>query len=284
MSQAFDKIFKDIKNIQILQPVKDPEEVLKYFLYITKYRDKNKNKEALKQKNLLFSPDTGLEKKRIIIVRLAGLDSIEARKILQQYAKQADDELQDWISIALQENSALLQSSFLGEPQILISSGLGGKNNKLRYFVILQKKDSSEFETWQKKLVTKEINFVLEQKNCELELIEFGSHFVRLFALIPFNLDAPGIIRYIIDNINEIGNFIDEKFILQNDEILSLEASEKLLNKLNEKDTAQKDDFPDDFEQTFFDWDDPGAFGPDNDSQNNQNNDPSQDNKPDDKQ
>ncbi len=47
--------------------------------------------------------------------------------------------------LAFQENKMLLESSLLDENQILISTGLGGKGMKLRYFTVMQTFDRKGF-------------------------------------------------------------------------------------------------------------------------------------------
>ncbi len=247
MNNLLNDIFKQIQNIQILEPVSDPEQVLKYFLYISKHRDKNqeKNKDKiLENSDRLFDPATDTEEKRILIVQIAGIDDLQARKILEKYAQNPDDELKDWIKIALQENTALLQSSFLGEPQILISSGLGGKDNKLKYFVIFRSRENKPFEQWQKKLLEKEIKFHLEKHNAEIEQLDFGEYFVRLVAFIPLQVNLQTLFDGIIDAVNEIGNFMDNAVFVRNDKILDNEETENFLqnlDKIEEKEAAAED-------------------------------------------
>jgi hypothetical protein len=58
--------------------------------------------------------------------------------------------LKDWAALSLQESRMTLESSLLDENQVIISTGLGGKAKKLRYFAVIaakRRENFSEFAT-----------------------------------------------------------------------------------------------------------------------------------------
>jgi hypothetical protein len=66
----------------------------------------------------------------------------------------------------------LLQSKFLDENQVFISTGLGGKGSKLRYFVVLVN-SFDKYDKLQQKLIKTELDFFLKKHDAELEQVRF---------------------------------------------------------------------------------------------------------------
>ncbi len=86
------------------------------------------------------------------MVQLAAHDDVEAFRIIERFHKSSEGVLHDWAVLSLQESRMILQSSLLGEQQVFISTGLGGKGQKIRYFIVLMKKDQdTPFNDTQKK-------------------------------------------------------------------------------------------------------------------------------------
>ncbi len=235
MDKNLRDIFANVNNVKIIEAVTDPDVLLEYFVKMRKYRKDINRDEILKAKDDLFKNDVPVEDKKILLVRLASIDEVEVYRTLEKYAENPDEELKQWASLALQENNALLQSSLLEEPYILISSGLGGKDDKLRYFVVLISKDNKELSQVQKQIIEKETLYGLEEVNGELEKIEFGKYFATLIVLIPFKITAFNVFSKVIESANELGDFLDEYFIVRNEKIFSLEETEDMINNKEEE-------------------------------------------------
>ena len=57
--------------------------------------------------------------------------------MLERYARQSEGELKPWSSAGLRHCQILLESSLSDKRVGLISAGLGGKGNMLRYIVVV---------------------------------------------------------------------------------------------------------------------------------------------------
>ena len=107
--------------------------------------------------------------------KLAIIDSVEAFRALENCNIVPQLELREWAILALQQSNMLIHSSLLDEQQVFISTGLGGKNDKLRYFLIFPYKyTESEVNKIQKNSLKSELSFFLEKQEGIVEKIDFS--------------------------------------------------------------------------------------------------------------
>ncbi len=177
---------------------------------------KNNESEIIKNKNKIFENKYNLEQKKVFLVQLASIDNIEAYRTIEKYKKNNDEELKAWTSLALQESRMLIESSLLNEKQIIISTGLGGKDKKLRYFSALKSSNDKTFSNLQRRLIKKEFEFVLKNQAGVIEEIEFDEGFVTIVVLVPIKTSVKIVVESVINECNQIGNFLNTKFILTN--------------------------------------------------------------------
>ncbi len=62
---------------------------------------------------------------------------MECYRAIESFIEEAEEALGFLGILALNESRMLLESKILDENQVFISTGLGGKDEKLRYFVVL---------------------------------------------------------------------------------------------------------------------------------------------------
>ena len=230
MFPELNEIFKNFKNIQIIEHISDPQVAVDYFMYCAYKRDEDLDPDiVLEQAPQLFSDQLTLEQKKELIANLAIIDKIEAHNFLKQYIENPDPQLTDWASVALQENTARLQSALLNEPQLIITSTLGGKNNKLRYFAIVYTKNFTPLQDWQTQLIEKELNFAFDKTGVELEQIQFGQFFANLVLLVPLDVELYQILTNTITKINELGDFLEQNPIINTDKIFSIDETKNYL-------------------------------------------------------
>lgn len=224
-NNLLDKL-KEISNnvsgkLNILDEQIDISIQMKYFEYSKNIREKKDNDNVLHNENKLFDKATPLEDKKHLLVQLASVDNVKAFRTLEKYSKKPDKELRDWSILALLESRMLLEGSLLNENQIFVSTGLGGKNSKLRYFIVLFPTNNSNFTDGQKSIITKEFEFILKQHDAEIEKIQFFDKFATILSLIPIKAPIKNLFKDAISNCNEFGNFIKEDFIITNTKILN---------------------------------------------------------------
>ncbi len=101
--------------------------------------------EVLMESDKLFDKHTPIELKKRILILLAHLGTAESCKILEKYLKISEGNLRDWALLSLKECKAFLESVLLQEQGGFISTGLGGKDDKVRYYFIAGTKDGLPF-------------------------------------------------------------------------------------------------------------------------------------------
>ncbi len=174
-----------------------------------------------------------LEEKKSLIVRLASIDKVEAYRVLERYKQNPDPELKDWASLAVHESRMLLESSLLDENQVFISTGLGGKGQKLRYFIVFLAVGDAVLTTLEKKVITNEMNFIFGKYNAEIEEIKFSDTLSTVKAIIPIQVELQDMFVQAIENCNLFGNFLQENFIVTNVKELSFEEINDVLRNKN---------------------------------------------------
>lgn len=230
------------ENFNILEEQIDIEIQMKYFEFSRKIRDKERFEEFYNKKDELFSDDTDEERKKEILSVLATIDNVKAYRTIEKFLGVAEGILKSWAILALQENRMLLQSSLLDEQQVFISSGLGGKGQKLRYFVVfINQEEERILNETQRKLLKNELIYELDNHEGEFELIDFWEGFSTSQVMLPLRADLKSVFRNIVDECNQYGNFLQEDMIITNVKILSKGEIIEMLNK-------NEDDEPEDME------------------------------------
>jgi len=203
--------------------------------------DKISDKELCEENTSIFDVDelydeeTGKHRKKEILVLLANLNKVEAYREIEKFKKQANKEMEKWSSIALQQSRMMLESSLLEEKSVFISTGLGGKENKLRYFCVLFTKEMNELSNKEKTILEKEINFAFNKVNVDLETLEFTKGITTFKALIPVKANIRKLFDDIIAETNNYGNILKENMIITNVKSLSIEEIDNLLKTKSEE-------------------------------------------------
>lgn len=165
----------------------------------------------------LNDPEISIHVKKITLQKLASIDSVEAFRALENYNAAPKRELRDWAILSLQHSKMLLHSSLLDEQQVFISTGLGGKNDKLRYFLIFPYKDKGyDLNTLQKNSLSSELLFFLEKQKGIVEKIDFSNQFATAMVLLPLRAPIPDIIKDVIMECNQYGSFLSDNVLITN--------------------------------------------------------------------
>lgn len=229
------KIFEDLPgNFNILEEQIDLEVQLKYFELSRKVREDESEKNYLEFADELFSAETDVGRKKEILIGLAGTDDVKAYRILEKSLEQMDSELRSWAVLALQENRMLIQTSLLDEQQFFISTGLGGKGKKLRYYVVFINSNRNKILTkTQQKLVKDELIFGLKPEEGEFESIDFSEGFSASQVLLPVTADIKKLFSNVVEECNQFGDFLEEDMIITNVKVLSRNEILDIINKQN---------------------------------------------------
>jgi len=223
-------------NLSILEHQIDVKLQIEYFDFSRNVRRDFDPAIILNQEPDLYNPEIDIDAKRELLVSLASIERPEAYRVIERYLQYAPVEMRDWAILALQESKMLLESKLLEENQVFISTGLGGSNGKLRYFIALFSESSNEFSDIQRNIIKSEFDFIFPKYEAEVEKIEFYSNYVTIVALIPLNIPVKDPISVAIDECNTLGNFIKQGYLITNVKILSAIEIDNLLNNIPPED------------------------------------------------
>ena len=230
------------QNFSLMEDPVDVNVQMKYFEMSGRVNRKLTEQEILARKKDLFNPKVAIENKKALLVLMAGLPNPEVYRILESYAKESPEELTDWSKLALQENKLLLESTLLdNNNQVFISTGLGGKGHKLRYFVVLINKNGDDLKPFQQKVIQDEMQYTLQRYDSELEKLNFMHNYTTMRVVVPISSDLTKLFREGINECNQFGDFISPEFIVTN----MKELSEDEINEaLSTNHDITDDDFP----------------------------------------
>jgi hypothetical protein len=164
----------------------------------------------------LFKEDIADDDKKRLLAQLASMNKPEAYRLIEKFVHQATGEMLDWARIALIESRTLLESDLLDENQVIISSGLGGENDLLRYFVVFRKIDETPLTKAQSKLIEIEMQADVEKIKGKVEEISIKQNYASLLILIPFQANIRDILMNVINTCNQYGSFLHSKFLITN--------------------------------------------------------------------
>jgi hypothetical protein len=171
------------------------------------------------------------EEKKAILTGLASSKQVRAYRLLEQYARHPDPELVNWACMALMESRITLESELSGEKQIYISTGLGGKGQKLRFYVLILSSVAGPFLDYQRRVIEKEFGYTLPKEDCDVERLTVGDNCVELVFLVPVKADIKKILEEVIRECNLYGNFLSEIFTVTNVKELDPEEVGRIVEK-----------------------------------------------------
>jgi hypothetical protein len=235
-----DNIYKKIQetisslpeNFCILEEQIDVELQMEYFNYSRELKTGFPVELILQHQDDLFDPAIPLDEKKNLLVLLASQEKVEAFRTIEKYAQHPDSELRDWSILALQESRMVIQSSLLDEQQVYISTGLGGREQKLRYFVVFISNENVEkYSTVQRKLIKTELEYALSPNNGLLEEISFEKDLAIAILLLPVKSDIQGVFSSVINECNQYGDFIRPDIIITNVKRMSIDEIRRFINR-----------------------------------------------------
>jgi len=246
--QNIRKVLDDLPdNFSILEEQIDIEVQMKYFELAQKVRSKNLLSECFKNREQLFLPEVSSDRKIEILLSIAIMDNVKAFRTIEKFVGLAEGDIKQWAVLAFQESRMLIQSSLLDEQLVFISTGLGGKGQKLRYYVVfINRNRETILNATQQKLLKNEVIFELNNNDGEFESMDFSDGFSTVLAMLPLQSDLKNIFRNIIDECNQYGDFLDDDMIVTNVKIMS---RNEILEMLKHNSNQEFDEFEENDEQ-----------------------------------
>ncbi len=222
---------RGIDSFHVLEELVPIEEQMEFFKFFDDLKLKGTKFVRDSEIEMLFSPDVSVERKKESLVLLSSIPDVKAYRALETYqSSPLEPELKNWSSIALLGSRIGLNRDLLGKPQIYISSGLGGHDKKMRFFTLFITREHENFTEVQKELVEREFKFQLEGEDVEIETFEIKNNYFTILFLFPFKTDVRAILQSALEECNQYGNFLDDKFLFTNVKVFNDEEIQKLLD------------------------------------------------------
>jgi len=222
-------------KFSVLEEEIDIEQQMEYFEFSKIHKNELSKQEIIQRKEKLFDQKISIYDKKLLLVQLAALEEVTAYRTIEQYLKNPDAKLKKWAILAFQESRMVLETSLLEENQVFISTGLGGKGKKLRYFIVLIYKKDKNIGTVQHKVISNEFSYILNKYDSEIEEIDYNHNYSKLKVLIPINIPINEVLARAINECNQFGDFIEQDFIITNVKVLDDNEIHDFLVKKNKK-------------------------------------------------
>lgn len=173
---------------------------------------------------------------RDLLIKLASSMNPKSYALLKQYIHLEPEPRElDWAYLALMDCEISLESELSDERQIYIATGLGGKGEKLRFYVLIPSADLSDFKAYQKQVIEREFNYYFPKVDCEIENLLINTNYVELLILAPIHSDIRQLISHIIEDCNEYGNFLADVYTITNIKTFTIEEIKEVLERYAER-------------------------------------------------
>ena len=209
-------------NLHVLETNVPVERQMEYFRFTEALRNYKFTEEGLLegQMEVLTLPESSSDEIRYALAYLAISGDVKAYRAIEAYHKLHPSE---WASLALMQAKIMLETEFSDEKQVFISTGLGGKDNQLRFYAFFKSNMRKNFSDYQKQLIEKEITFSIQKHQGELEKIYIGNNYFTILFLIHIQVDIKNMLEEAIAECNQFGDFINKGFIITNVKVFSEE-------------------------------------------------------------
>ena len=230
---SFSKMDGHFHILEQRVPVELQMEYFKYSEQVRKERAKPdlNDMDYTAFRESLSNPESTTYYKKYILSMLATSREVKAYRMLEDYVQHPDEDVSNWAYMALMESRISLESELSDEKQIYISTGLGGKGEKLRFYVLMLSRDRKPFLEYQRKVIEREFAYFLPKADCEIERLTIGEQYVELVFLIPVRADIKLTLDKVINECNQYGDFLSDIFTITNVKELTEQEVTDIINK-----------------------------------------------------
>ena len=230
---SFSKMDGHFHILEQRVPVELQMEYFKYSEQVRKERAKPdlNDMDYTAFRESLSNPESTTDYKKYILSMLATSREVKAYRMLEDYVQHPDEDVSNWAYMALMESRISLESELSDEKQIYISTGLGGKGEKLRFYVLRLSRDRKPFLEYQRKVIEREFAYFLPKADCEIERLTIGEQYVELVFLIPVRADIKLTLDKVINECNQYGDFLSDIFTITNVKELTEQEVTDIINK-----------------------------------------------------
>lgn len=204
------------ENYKILEEIIDVDVQKEFFDSSQRLLFDHENDRIEQLIDIINNNNNELSEQKIALQKLAMIDNVEAFRAIEAYNQNPRPELKAWSVLSLQQSRMVIQSSLLDEQQVFISTGLGGKDNKLRYFVIFPYKTVDFISPIQQKTLKNELEFFVSQYEGTVEDFAVFDKYATTTILLPLRSSIPELVSEILHECNHIGDFLTDNVMITN--------------------------------------------------------------------
>ncbi len=226
--------FSEIFSGQFIITEKELDQEL-YELFITEQEwiDPQPDYASLFRQGKQLSGNTiPISEKKSILVQLASLGTAEAYHLLRKYCTRPDPALEEWSRIAMYECRMRLESDLLDEPVGLISTGLGGDGERLRYVVVLAFQGEAPVEGQQQEAL-EGLGTVCQQYRSVVEQAQFRPACLYVQVLVPMDVAVGEVIEEGIVRLNRRDELFRQEYLVTNVSVPTDEEIQEFLDGLS---------------------------------------------------
>ena len=192
---------------------------------------------ALKMADKLWDEETSPKELNKILVTIAFRGNVQSFRILEKYKENPHPKVEEMARFCYHISKIILEGELSEEPLGLISTGLGGKNKKLRFFFVIFPEKNLPFTKSQHTIIDNEWRELCSKYEIETEKQTRANEYVAFTVLCPYRFDFFEIVKELINECNIYGNFLLLKMIITNVKLLKRkEILEALQSIRNDKD------------------------------------------------
>lgn len=174
--------------------------------------------------------DLDVEEQKEALTHLARSGSVASYRTLESFLEnEENEEMKKWAMVALQHCRMHLENDLLDKPIGFIATGLGGKGTKVRYYFVLQSKETL------RKVILDEVVYqyqnIAPTYDVEIEEIEQVEDFISIKVLSPINVQLTELIEEGLENLP----FLVDNFVITNVMKPTLEKMKEWMSKKNDE-------------------------------------------------
>lgn len=175
-----------------------------------------------------------ISQKKLALVQLARWGTAGAYRLVQKYCTRPDSGLEEWSRIAMYECQMRLEQEMLDEPVGLVSTGLGGQGERLRFIFVLALQEEASAEGKQQE-VQGALDKVCQRYRSIVESTQFQAPCLQVQALVPLDVAVGKVIEEIIVSFNREQEEFCQDYLVTNVSVPTEEEIREFLGDLYRK-------------------------------------------------
>ncbi len=203
-------------------------EVINEFYAILETIEQDLNINDLKIKcNNISNNKLPYKNDKITLAKLACTGEIWAFRLIEKCIESLEGKDKEWAVISLYECKRRIEDELYGEMHGIITSGLGGKRDLLRYVTVIKKK-YDDTKTYDK--IVEVWNSIAKKLKSEVEEVRVEEKYIWIKILVKMDVAVGYFIEEGIKEINKEMDVLEESYLVTNVKIPTRSEIEEYIN------------------------------------------------------